>query len=143
MFKNIFINKNSQPRAGWKIVIVFIFFIIFTFITQIAVGIIYTIIQLLYHQDLLKAASNLNKSLTLNTPLGFISMLLQCASMILSIVIFWKKFDKKPLRGIGLINLKDGFKDLIMGLILGAVTLDYSVLYTACYWQYKAYRCFK
>lgn len=123
MFKNIFINKNSQPRAGWKIAIVFIFFTVLTFIAQIAIGIIYTAIQLLYHQDLLKTTSDLNKSLTLNTPLGFIATLLQCASMILSIVIFWRKFDKKPLSDIGLINLKDGFKDLIIGLILGAVTL--------------------
>ncbi|MFT8316442.1 MAG: CPBP family intramembrane glutamic endopeptidase [Clostridium sp.] len=123
MFKNIFINKNSQPRAGWKIAIVFIFFIILTFIAQIAVEIVYTIIQLLYHQDLLKTASDLNKSLTLSTPLGFISTILQCACMILSIVIFWRKFDKKPLRDIGLINLKDGCKDLIIGLIFGAVTL--------------------
>lgn len=123
MFKNIFINKNSQPRAGWKIAIVFIFFILFTFIAQIVAGGVYIAIQALYYPDSLKTASDLSKSFNLNSPLGFIATLLQCASMILSIVIFWRKFDKKPLRDIGLINLKDGFKDLIIGLILGAVTL--------------------
>jgi membrane protease YdiL (CAAX protease family) len=43
--------------------------------------------------------------------------------MILCVLLFWKIFDKKPIREIGLINIKKGYKDLIKGLIFGAISL--------------------
>lgn len=123
MLKNIFIDKSSSLRSGWKILIVFIFFLVITLLTQIVIGIIYAMSKFLSNPSLMKNPSNITNSFNLNSLISFISMLSQCVCMILSIFIFWKKFDKKPIRDIGLINIKPGFKDLILGLILGGITL--------------------
>ena len=45
--------------------------------------------------------------------------------MIGFIFLFWKVFDKKPIKEIGLINIKAGYKDLIKGLIFGALSLTF------------------
>ncbi|MDF2504962.1 type II CAAX endopeptidase family protein [Clostridium sp.] len=125
MLKNIFMSRNSQVRSGWKIAIVFIFFILITSLTQI-------ITIAIYPNSFNNYSGHIDNALNLNTPMGFITMLLQCLCMILSIFIFWKKFDKKPIKNIGLINIKNGYSDLIKGLILGgiALTIVFLILFT-------------
>lgn len=129
MLKSIFINKNSQVRSGWKIATVFSSFFI---CINIIIGVIvffYTIFEVASKRvspdNLVEFTKDLNSTLTnINSPLGLSCNLIQCICMILFIILFWKVFDKKPIREIGLINVKNGYKDLIKGLILGAVSLS-------------------
>lgn len=131
MLKNIFMGRNSSLRSGWKIAIVLIFFLIITTLTQVVIGTIYALSKFLSDPSLMNNPRNISNALNLNSSINFISMLSQCICMIISIFIFWKKFDKKPIKNIGLINIKHGSRDLILGLIFGglALTIVFFILY--------------
>lgn len=126
--KGIFVNKNSQVRSGWKIATVFSSFFL---ATNIITGVIiagYTTFLIankkVASNDFTAFVKEINRMVTnINSPLGFTCNLTQCLCMILFILLFWKVFDKKPIREIGLISIKVGYKDLIKGLIFGAVSL--------------------
>lgn len=126
--KNIFVNKNSQMRSGWKIAIVYLSAFL---TTNILAGIIFfalTIYQMAVYKldqnQLMEWATNLEKTLTnIDTGLGLSTNLLSCIIFILFTVLFWKLIDKRPVRDIGMINLKKGYKDLIHGLLFGAISL--------------------
>jgi len=126
--KNIFINKNSQLRSGWKIVSTFSSFYLGTIVLTIILLIIYILTKvmtgsigengfIIFINNISGMASNLS------TSIGFIVALLQCLTMIFFVVLFWKVYDRKPIREIGMINIKKGYKDLIKGLVFGAVSL--------------------
>lgn len=125
--KNIFKNKNSQLRSGWKIASVFGPFYIVSSILALIILVGFIIFQLMTRSmernDLINFLNNLNSNITINTSLGFLVNIAQCLSMIFFVVLFWKVYDKRPIREIGLINIKKGYKDLIKGLVFGAVSL--------------------
>jgi membrane protease YdiL (CAAX protease family) len=124
--KHIFINKNSQVRSGWKIASTWCSFF---FGTNLLLGIIlagYLFIMLAI-KGLPSQSSNISSYIDNITGLnsGFAMFLdwVQCISMIFFVVLFWKVYDRKPIRDIGLINIKKGYKDLLKGLALGAISM--------------------
>ncbi|SCN24440.1 CAAX amino terminal protease self-immunity [Clostridium sp. N3C] len=126
--KNIFVNKNSQIRSGWKIAIVFISFIFTVSILSAFIGFIFTLYQIAIAKGdlshIMESTNNLEATLSnIDSGLGLALNILQCLILILCIVLFWKLLDKKPIRDIGMISLKKGYKDLIHGLLFGAISL--------------------
>ncbi|MDP4142978.1 MAG: CPBP family intramembrane metalloprotease [Bacillota bacterium] len=122
--KGIFVNKNSQVRSGWKITATLATFFAVTLVTAI----LFQLIFILYlaaakHMSLHDISVYGKTSLSIDSAFRTIGNILQCSSMIFSVVLFWKVFDKKPIRYIGFINLKHGYKDLLKGLLLGAISL--------------------
>lgn len=122
--KGIFINKNSQVRCGFKIASTFGSFFIATNVLSI-VAMIFLIIIMLWTKRLpVNDLTDYIKGLTnINTGFGIFLNFIQCMCMILSVWIFWKLFDRKPIREIGLINIKKGYTDLFKGLAFGALSM--------------------
>lgn len=131
MLKNIFMDKDFKLRSGWKITIVFMVFFALTLLTQIVIGTVYALFKFLSNPSLMSNPNKIINTVNFNSFIIFISTLSQCICMIISIFIFWKKFDKKPIKNIGLINIRRGSRDLILGLIFGgmALTLVFFILY--------------
>lgn len=102
---DLFLNKNNQIRSGWKILSVFGTFIVTTFLAQLVI--------ILQSGQFFKISSSVL----------FVCNIAQCLAMIFSVFLFWKVYDKKPIKEIGLINIKKGSGDLIKGLLLGALSL--------------------
>ncbi|NLM36399.1 MAG: CPBP family intramembrane metalloprotease [Clostridiales bacterium] len=126
--RNIFTNKNSQLRSGWKITIVYLSFFFAMNILALIFGLVLMIYEMATNnmtaEQLMEWSNNLDKTLTnINTGLGFTLNLLQCLLLIFFTILFWKIFDKRPIRDIGMINIKKGYKDLIKGLLFGAISL--------------------
>ena len=120
--KGIFINKNSQIRSGWKILITFIMFFIITIIASIFLGMGYMIINIAIYG--VNNASAIAEGIKSNDMVSIISNIIQCICLIGSVVLLWKVFEKKPIREMGLVNIKKGYKDLVAGLIFGAISMS-------------------
>jgi membrane protease YdiL (CAAX protease family) len=122
--KKIFINKNAQVRSGFKIATTFGSFLIANIIISMIITMVLAIIVISTKQV---ASADLTTYLTelTTTNTGFVIFLgiIQCICMILAVWLFWKIFDKKPIKEIGLINIKKGYKDLFKGLAFGAISM--------------------
>ena len=120
----IFINKNSEIRSGFKIAVTFLCYFIFTAIFSIIATLLYLIYMVETKQVQASNYVNFINSITnLNNPFYNFLNLLQCLAMILAVTLHWKHLDKKPISDLGFINIKKGYVDLIIGLILGAASL--------------------
>lgn len=122
--KGIFINKNSNVRSGWKIASTFCSFLV----ANIIITLIVMVLLVTFMLSTQKIAVNdletyLNGLTSLNTSFGIFLGFIQCICMILAVWLFWKLFDRKPIREIGLINIKSGYKDLFKGLAFGSLSM--------------------
>lgn len=115
--KSIFINKDSQLRSGWKILSVFATIFISFIILSIILGII---IQIALNGAGSKSIQN---ELLKSEWATLFNVIIMDGFFILIPIIFWKLLDKKPVRNMGLINFKEGYKDFIFGLAFGAVSI--------------------
>ncbi|MDP4088651.1 MAG: CPBP family intramembrane metalloprotease [Bacillota bacterium] len=124
-----FKNRNSQIRSGWKIAGAFSSFFLVTNIAALLVILAYIIYESASNKiplDQLTAfLTNLDTEASdISTGLGLSMNLLQCLCMIFVVVLFWRVFQKRPIRDIGMISIRTGSKDLLIGLIFGAVSLS-------------------
>ena len=122
--KGIFINKNSKVRSGWKIASTYGSL----FAANIIISLIVMILFIIFMLSTKKIAVNdietyLTGLTSLNTGFGIFLGFIQCICMILAVWLFWKLFDRKPIREIGLINIKVGYKDLFKGLAFGSISM--------------------
>lgn len=132
MFKRIFINKNNELRSGWKIATVLSSSILGTIILSCIAILVYIIILNVSGNLSIETLNSLGTKVSdVNAPLGLIIASIQCICVIFFVVLFWKLLDKKGVAELGIINLKTGYKDLINGLLFGAVslTLVFFILY--------------
>ena len=44
--------------------------------------------------------------------------------LIISCIIIWKLFEKKKINKMGITSIKKGYKELVIGLVLGAITMS-------------------
>jgi membrane protease YdiL (CAAX protease family) len=109
--KKIFLNKYSMLRSGWKILILFISFFVGTFFLSSIFELFYTMYSF-----------TLKRSIP-NSALIFIINIIQCLCVIFFVVVYWKVFDKKSIKEIGLTSLRNSYKDLLLGLLLGCISL--------------------
>ncbi|CDM70087.1 putative membrane protein [Clostridium bornimense] len=124
----IFKNNKNQIRSGWKIIIVFLSFYLITYTVSIIPMVIYMVKYMFQNLDINGGAFNINFDFSgiydTSSSIGFVLFLIQCVSLIFSVVLFWKILDKKPIRDIGLKNIKKSFKELCLGLLFGALSMS-------------------
>lgn len=102
----------------------FLSIIILTFLLYIFYSFYQIAFNSISESELQTVLNDFNYSLSeMNTVLGVTINVLQCLFLMLFVVLFWKFFDKRPIKDIGLISIKKGYKDLIIGLALGAISL--------------------
>lgn len=122
--KNIFINRNSQVRSGWKIVSALSsFFFASNLITAIIMTFYLLIMIVIKEIPFFAIGSYIENLTSLHSWFHIFINLIQCICMIFVVVLLWNVYDKKPIRDIGLINIKKGYKDLLKGLALGAISM--------------------
>lgn len=123
----IFKNKFNEVRSGWKILLVFLLTFGITFACSIIMGIILGIIIL--NNGNIDQLMNMNLDSIENNELIFsISNCLGNISYILACIIIWKIFEKQKVGKMGLISIKRGYKEFIVGLALGAVTMSIAAI---------------
>lgn len=112
----IFKNRYGELRSGWKIVLTIILMFALMNVLSILIGIILGIIAT---NGILMEVSDIESS-----SLYFsVSIILQNIALILSSIIMWKSLDKKEAKLMGIINIKEGYKELGIGLFLGGMTI--------------------
>lgn len=128
----IFINKNRQVRSGWKIASTFSSFYIGVNVLAFILAIIWVVILITTKTVAASEIQSYMKNATgLDSGFGMVLSILQCVGMIFFVVLFWKVYDKRPIRDMGLINIKKGYVDLLKGLAYGAISLIivFAILY--------------
>lgn len=118
--KSIFINKDSNLRSGWKISIVFVlvFSLLYAISSVINLGIQITLANKgqAYVMDVINR-------LTANGWFAAINGIVSNLCFIIPCIIVWKVFEKSKLTHMGLLNIKYGYKDFLVGLVLGAISM--------------------
>lgn len=99
--KAIFLNKENQLRSGWKLILVTIIACIF---------------MIIFVATLEKCNINDKYGITI------------FVSFFIAVFIMLKFIDRKKLGYIGIKSLKYYYKDLILGLIIGAVLVTLNVI---------------
>lgn len=119
---SIFKNKYNELWAGWKIIIVLSLFSVITFVLTIFAQFAYaTAITIL---STITDTFTINQKMMNDRVFNAIIGLIQNSSMVFTAVIFWKIFNKRPLRCMGLPHFKHGAKDFVYGLIFGAANIS-------------------
>ncbi|OOM73396.1 CAAX amino terminal protease self- immunity [Clostridium puniceum] len=123
----IFKNAENKTRSGWKIGLIFISFIVTTTIATFIFSVGYGVIIVVNHSEVLsdqvKFMQYIQKQFSGMSNFPAVCLqLIQCISLILLVILFWKIWDKGKVREIGLTNIKSSWKDLCVGLLIGAVS---------------------
>jgi membrane protease YdiL (CAAX protease family) len=123
ILRNIFKNKENQLRSGWKIVITFATIFIVTIIISGTIGIAY-LFKLMDSSggnlDPVELETMVNSNELLNKGLS----VLQTIITILGVLLFWKIFDKKPIKDLGLTNPFKSIRKLTSGLVFGIISIS-------------------
>lgn len=125
----IFKNAANQTRSGWKIGLLFVLFIISTTIASLIFSAAYSAIIVAKHPEFMADQGQLMEyvqqqfSGMSNFP-AVTLQLIQCISLIIWVILFWKLWDKGKVREIGFTNIKSSWRDLCAGLLIGAVSFS-------------------
>lgn len=116
-------NKYNEVRSVWKILLVFLLSYTLMLGTSMLIGVIIGILLLIKgNSDYLM---NFNTESTAEYELIFqVSTSLSNILFIISCIIIWKIFEKKKINKMGITSIKNGYKELGIGLILGAITMS-------------------
>lgn len=125
----IFKNADNQTRSGWKIGLLFIAFLITTMVLSMIFTIAYGMVIAAMHPEFTGNQAKLMAYMEqqfsgAGNLLGAFLHLIQCISLILWVILFWKLWDKGKVREIGFTNIKSSWKDLSVGLLIGAVSFS-------------------
>lgn len=118
---SMFRNSNSEIRSGWKIASVIGTMFGFSIVASLILGIIFGIY--------LAATGNITGGevsttlITGNSFMNALAMILSNIATIATVILMWKVFQKKRVSDMGLISIKRGAKELIIGLVIGAITI--------------------
>ncbi|MEG0295344.1 MAG: CPBP family intramembrane glutamic endopeptidase [Clostridium sp.] len=122
---NLLYNKYSEFRSGWKIFL--------TVMLSVAIGIgIITLVEILFIAYLficgdLAIGDQIDTISKTMDSYAIYSVLLKISTnvaIIIAVAKMWKVNEKTSVSNLGLINVKEKYKDLIIGLVLGAVTIS-------------------
>lgn len=109
----IFRNKYGEVRSGYKIISV----LLTTSICQSLVGVFLYIF--------------IGRSMLINSMgdgIGVIRTLVIELILIFTPILFWIALEKKGVNKMGLINIKKAYKEFIVGLVFGAITISVSAI---------------
>ncbi len=122
----MFKNRNGQLRSGWKITIMMLITIVLVMISGVIVYMIQAIRSI--SQSTVDGSVNMDKLTNLiksDYTSQMITMGLQEILFILVPLIIWRFFIKRPLSNMGLTSIKKNYKDLIVGLLFGIVSISF------------------
>lgn len=117
-------NKCNEVRSGFKIILVILLTFIMSISLSMCIGGIASLI-LIFQKNENSTVNIMKLNNILNSDIGFmINISLNNLIFIFACIVMWKIFEKKKISAMGLISLKKGYMDLIMGLIMGAMTIS-------------------
>lgn len=119
----MFKNKYGKVRSGWKILFVSLAFILGSFLVQLLFGIVTGIVLMLTNNAWLIAEIS-NPGTDIAQTVAFVERIISSLSMILAPIIAWKFIMKRKLSDMGLTSFRLHWKDLLAGLLLGAITIS-------------------
>lgn len=119
----IFKNKFNEIRSGWKILLVFLLSYALLFILSILTGIIIGVIFSIKGDSSFLINFNLESTAQFEL-ISNITTLISNSLFILACIIMWKLFEKKKIAYMGITSIRKNYKELIIGLILGAITMS-------------------
>ena len=117
----IFKNKYSEVRSGWKIALSYSITMILIIISSIIISIVFLTPEVAKNGGDITAATLAIESNKFYFP---ITIIIQNILLVSGSFIVWKIFEKKSIREMGIPNIKSGYKELGVGLILGAITIS-------------------
>lgn len=117
----IFKNKYSEVRSGWKIALSYSITMILIIISSIIMSIVFLTPEVVKNGGDITAATLAIESNKFYFP---ITIIIQNILLVSGSFIVWKIFEKKSIREMGIPNIKSGYKELGVGLILGAITIS-------------------
>lgn len=121
--ESMFKNKEGKIRSGWKIAAVTGAFLAAILIV-IAIIQIITMPILISNGDFnLKTLEYTENGMRIMNKISLASMFIQEIFMIIIPIIAWKFIMKRKLSHMGLTSLKEGSKDLLMGLLFGIISI--------------------
>lgn len=121
----MFKNKEGKVRSGWKIAAVSAAFFLISNIIGAIIGVIYSFILMANGDiDLTTGVINENVSNHMLAQLTLVSTFIGEIVMLLTPIIAWKYLMKRPLSHMGLTSFKKNYKDLLIGLVIGAISLS-------------------
>lgn len=123
----IFKNKYNEVRSGWKILLLALLVIALILGLSIVLGIVMGVILLV------KGGIDPSIGINLDTFGNYEWMLIISSLMgdgvyIIACIIIWKVFEKTKISKMGMTSIKSGYKELIVGLVLGAVTISIAAI---------------
>jgi len=128
--RSIFLNNNLRLRAGWKITITFISFVVLAILTNLIFTVGYS--AYLFSTEKLSIGSPELLDQHLQTrPVFIFTILLQAASMVFVVFLFWRLWEKRSTKYLGLTSPLFHLRELGIGLVFGLVsmTVVFLVLY--------------
>lgn len=123
--KGIFRNRFNEVRSGWKIILVLIICFALQFIFSLIGGIILSIIMLSSKslRNGLTAGGNPLEIIQNNPVMSMSIHLLSIIAMIIAVFIILRFMDKKKFKDIGLGFNPKSARELVYGLLLGAISM--------------------
>jgi membrane protease YdiL (CAAX protease family) len=122
--KKVFVNRNGQIRSGWKIAILlagtFVITLLLSFLAFFIIGLIGGYLKYPVQKFYLLLMVGEERFYLFNT-ISFLATLIM-------IILMLKFIDKKKFRDIGFISIKYGYKNLILGFLIGAFSIAIIVL---------------
>ncbi|SHE43608.1 hypothetical protein SAMN02745195_00358 [Thermoanaerobacter uzonensis DSM 18761] len=122
--KKVFVNRNGQIRSGWKIAILlagtFVITLLLSFLAFFIIGLIGGYLKYAVQKFYLLLMVGEERFYLFNT-ISFLATLIM-------IILMLKFIDKKKFRDIGFISIKYGYKNLILGFLIGAFSIAIIVL---------------
>lgn len=118
----IFKNYNNQIRSGWKIAVVYFTYTISVIFLSIIFSTVYMLAVYITNSKLEGMEYTKEQFSSMNHFPGICLFFIQCITLILIVILFWKIWDKKKVKYIGFTNIKNNWKDLCIGLLVGAIS---------------------
>lgn len=119
----MFKNQAGQIRSGWKILLTSLLLLVIVIIINVVME---GVIQYLYNQG-----TFITDAATANTVFFFTTMFLQEAIYICIPILIWKYAQKQPLTRMGLPGLGRHWKEFLVGLGLGTLSIAAVFLFLA------------
>lgn len=116
----IFKNKYSELRSGWKISLNYLLVMVLMIILSM-------VISIFFAPAIIENGGNVTDdmlSMEGNQMYFLSTVIVQNICFVGASIFMWKKFEKKKLKFMGLTNIKNNYKELCVGLALGAVTIS-------------------
>lgn len=120
-------NKNNELRSGFKIIVFFFLYVVFNSILSGAIGgLVGGYISAKYNSGLAyEDIYALVQNFLTNSMVGLcITQMASIISLILTLFIILKFIEKKSLRDFGIAPLRFGWKQILWGMLFGAVSIS-------------------